>query len=298
MAKMPPKKGDSNVGDWLNTYADMVTLLLTFFVLLFAFSSVSDEKWNTLVEAFTGAPPLRSIAAVDLLSMPNFTEDLPSSYVNLSFVGGGAKEENGEEDEQATGSPWEELTPEQLQRLQLELTEEQVRIMSSEEYQRTEQQFSRLYERLVVYIETNGLEDMLFAERDLDSIYVRVAAGVLFDSAKARLRSDARHVLDTLEEIFYTEMDALSLVSIEGHTDNMPISTYFADNWELSTARALSVMHYLLDKGRLDPEMFSCTGYGEYQPIADNDTEEGKQKNRRVEFVLRKKTITAEDIAQ
>lgn len=302
MAKKRPPQDEGGGYSWQDTYGDMVTLLLCFFVLLFAFSSVSDEKWNTLVEAFTGSPPLRSIAAVDLLSMPNFTEHLPSSYVNLSFVGGGAKsedqkEESEEKAENATGNPWQELTPEQLERLQLELSEQQLEIMSSEEYQQTEQQFSRLYERLVLYIETNGLQDMLYAERDLDSIYLRVAAGVLFDSAKSRLRRDAYPIMDTIEEIFAAESESFEMITIEGHTDTRPISSPFADNWELSTERALSVLRYLIEKGNLNPTQISCMGYGEFQPIADNETEEGRQLNRRVEFVLKKKTITLEDIA-
>jgi len=80
-------------------------------------------------------------------------------------------------------------------------------------------------------------------------------------------------------------------VGIEGHTDNVPI-TYsgWKSNWELSTARATSVLHYLIDDGRLRPESLSAIGYGEYRPVTSNETEEGRQLNRRVEVVILPKT--------
>lgn len=292
--KRPPK--DEGSYSWMDTYGDMVTLLLTFFVLLFAFSSVDDQKWNTLVEAFTGTPPMRSIAAVDLLTMPDFTNDLPQSYLNLESVSLGAQNTEPEPGENAELA--QNLTPQELEQLEMQLNEEQRALMSSEEYQQNEAQFSQLYERLVLYIKENGLENMLFASRDMESIYLRVAAGVLFDSGRAEILPAAQPVLDTLEDIFFTAGDSLSLVTVEGHTDNVPIhNARFADNWELSSMRATNVARYLWDKGRIGQEMFSISGYGEFRPIAANDTEEGKQLNRRVEFVLRKKIITTEDLA-
>lgn len=296
MSKRRPSSEDEGGYSWMDTYGDMVTLLLTFFVLLFAFSSIDNAKWNVLVEAFTGAPPLKSIAAVDMLTMPDFTNDLPQSYLNInSMTLNPEKEEEGAEKDQEANA---HLTPEQMARLSLPVSEQQRAIMDSEEYQHNEAQFSLLYERLVLYIQTNGLENMLFASRDMESIYLRVAAGVLFDSGKADLLPEALIMLDTLEDIFYAAGDALSLVTVEGHTDNVPIHTSrFRDNWELSSMRAINVVRYMLDKGRLTPDMFAFSGYGEYKPVATNETEAGKQQNRRVEFVLRKRIITETDLA-
>jgi len=79
-------------------------------------------------------------------------------------------------------------------------------------------------------------------------------------------------------------------IQIEGHTDNVPIVSAlkkrFPTNWELSTARATEVVRYLQEQGGLDPKLLSATGYAEYQPVAANDTDEGKRKNRRIEIVL------------
>jgi len=76
-------------------------------------------------------------------------------------------------------------------------------------------------------------------------------------------------------------------IRIEGHTDNVPIKTaQFPSNWELSTARATNIVHYLVDAHEFPPEKLSAIGYGEYRPIADNSSEEGRQKNRRVDVVV------------
>lgn len=105
----------------------------------------------------------------------------------------------------------------------------------------------------------------------------------LFNSGSAELNKDANKVLDKLAE---TLRKMGGKISIEGHTDNVPIqSEKIKSNWELSTLRALSVLQYLIDSG-IAPERLSATGFGEYQPIADNNTEEGKAKNRRVEIVI------------
>ncbi|MFC1594414.1 flagellar motor protein MotB, partial [Candidatus Omnitrophota bacterium] len=78
-----------------------------------------------------------------------------------------------------------------------------------------------------------------------------------------------------------------SLIAVEGHTDNVPIRySGWLSNWELSSARALSVLHFLIDEGGINPERLSANGYGEFHPVVSNDTPEGQQQNRRVEIVI------------
>jgi len=205
---------------------------------------------------------------------------------------GGEGDDGGEE---MNGVPW--LVIPDAQGVPFPVSEELQQIMGSEEYQKNEEQFSLLYERLVTYIDEKGLEDMLYAERDMESIYLRVAAGILFQSGRADIREEAEPILDTLEDIFFTAGDSLSMVTIEGHTDNVPIrNARYEDNWELSSDRATRVGRYIWEKGRISQDKFSVSGYGEFRPIDTNETEEGKQANRRVEFVLRKKVLTMEDI--
>jgi len=126
------------------------------------------------------------------------------------------------------------------------------------------------------------------AERGLVITFV---AEVLFDSGKADVKKEADPILGKVATVIRKKVSDRN-VGIEGHTDNVPI-TYSAwkSNWELSTARATGVLHHLIDKGRLEPEKLSAIGYGEYRPIASNDTDEGRQLNRRVEVVILPKTV-------
>lgn len=108
---------------------------------------------------------------------------------------------------------------------------------------------------------------------------------VLFASGKAKVRAEAYSTLDKIVAT-YRDVAGDREIGIEGHTDNQPIKySNWKSNWELSTARAISVLHYLVEKG-ISPEKISATGYGEFRPVAENTTEEGRQKNRRVEIVL------------
>ena len=113
---------------------------------------------------------------------------------------------------------------------------------------------------------------------------VRLAESLLFDLGSAELTPQALGFIDKVATILVA---ANKLVRVEGHTDNVPIHTaQFRSNWELSTARASSVIRYLIEKFNFSPELLSASGYGEYRPIAPNDTPENRAKNRRVEFVI------------
>jgi chemotaxis protein MotB len=108
---------------------------------------------------------------------------------------------------------------------------------------------------------------------------------ILFDSGKAKIKSQAFSSLDKVAAII-TEKAADLNVGVEGHTDNEPIKySGWKSNWELSTARATSVLHYLIDQG-VSPARLVAIGYGEFRPVASNDTQEGRFKNRRVEIVI------------
>lgn len=121
-------------------------------------------------------------------------------------------------------------------------------------------------------------------------LVITFVAEVLFDSGKDKLRKDSLPKLDKVAEVLKTTVRDL-LVGIEGHTDNVPIKySGWKSNWELSSARALSVLHFLTESHNIDPKRLSATGYGEYQPKASNDTAEGRQVNRRVEIVILPKT--------
>jgi len=147
------------------------------------------------------------------------------------------------------------------------------------------------------------LEDRLQGEIQNNEINVQMldkglvitfVSEVLFNSGKAELIDDSLAKLSKVATVLKTTVSDLN-VGIEGHTDNVPIRhSGWKSNWELSTTRALSVLHYLQDEEKIKPKRLSATGYGEFQPVTSNITKAGKQKNRRVEIVILPKT-TKED---
>ncbi len=128
---------------------------------------------------------------------------------------------------------------------------------------------------------------------DERGLVVTFVAEVLFDSGMAKIRPSAHEVLNKVAGVINDNVGDRN-IAIEGHTDNEPIKkSGWKSNWELSTARATSVLHYLEDKG-VSPNRLQATGYGEYRPVASNDTKEGMQKNRRVEIIILPKMSKAE----
>ena len=115
-------------------------------------------------------------------------------------------------------------------------------------------------------------------------LVVTVVAEVLFDSGKAKIKPQGQTVLNKVANVLGPMSDD---IAIEGHTDNVPIKfSRWKSNWELSTQRALNVVHYFEDDKGIRPQRMSATGYGPYHPVTSNDTPEGKQMNRRVEIIV------------
>jgi chemotaxis protein MotB len=125
-----------------------------------------------------------------------------------------------------------------------------------------------------------------------DKLSVNLVEKILFDSGSAEIKKDGKKVLDRVAEILAKVTD--KQVRVAGYTDNVPISprlaAKFPSNWELSTARATTVARYLQDKG-INPNVLSASGYSEYRPVAPNDTEEGRAKNRRIDIDLAPKEL-------
>lgn len=116
-------------------------------------------------------------------------------------------------------------------------------------------------------------------------LVITFVAEVLFDSGKAVIKTEAVSKIDKVSAVLKSVVQDLQ-VGIEGHTDNEPIKVSgWKSNWELSSARALSVVHLLVEEG-VAPERLAALAYGEYHPVASNETPEGRQKNRRVEIVV------------
>lgn len=117
-------------------------------------------------------------------------------------------------------------------------------------------------------------------------LVITVVGDLLFDSGKAEIRAEAHNVLDKVARVLKENVAGYN-VGIEGHTDNQPIrQSGWKSNWELSSARALSVLHYLVNEKGISPNRLSAIGYGEYRPVSSDNTKGGRQLNRRVEIVI------------
>ncbi|MBN3040375.1 MAG: flagellar motor protein MotB [Candidatus Omnitrophica bacterium] len=123
-----------------------------------------------------------------------------------------------------------------------------------------------------------------------EGLMVTFLAEVFFDSGKAEMRSKAEPTLVKVASVLNDKVAEYAIV-IQGHTDNEPIKySSWKSNWELASARALAVVHFFIDECSIDPLRLSAVSYGEYKPVDTNDTEEGRQNNRRVEIIIKKKS--------
>ncbi|MDD5613534.1 MAG: OmpA family protein [Candidatus Omnitrophica bacterium] len=179
-----------------------------------------------------------------------------------------------------------QLMKKELQRLRIEL--ERLKSEKNQEIRELEKAKANLEKRFEK--EISGKELALSLEEK--GLVLRFVAEVFFDSGKSELRPEAFSMLDKVAAFLNSDMPDRK-ISVEGHTDNVPIKySGWKSNWELSTARSLSVLHYLVDDKNLDSRRVQATGFGEYRPILSNDTKEGRQKNRRVEIVILPKELT------
>jgi len=168
------------------------------------------------------------------------------------------------------------------------LTEQNLTLKeSTTKLERKAEETSSTYKQLLKEMKAEIDEGQITIKELKGKLTMDVVDKILFDSGEARIKEDGLKVLQRVVDILQTVKDKNIL--IEGHTDNVPIvgrlAQRYPTNWELSHARAINVTRYLQEKG-IDPRILSATAYGEYQPIADNSTPEGRAKNRRIAIIL------------
>ncbi len=213
--------------EWVMTYGDMMSLLLTFFVLIVSFSSMQQTKFeqaaNSLRDAFGVLASPESVIKFDDPLIPNHNPEREEADILYEV---------------------------------------------------------RAVEKIIA--EQDLQDDVAVEVRD-DGVLFRLDAKFLFETGEAELAAEPKVVLDEISH-FFTKYPYQ--IRVEGHTDDVPIrSAKFPSNWELSAARAVTVARYFQGLGVV-PERLAATGYGEFRPIADNATPEGREMNRRVEIFL------------
>jgi chemotaxis protein MotB len=220
---------------WLIPYADLLTLLLALFIVLYAASTVDKEKYQSIMESFQS--------------------ELTGTKIDK---------------EQAGLSP---TLPSPRPEVGLPEKEEKT----------NDAELNVLRQQLESYIKDNSLQDMVSLAETEKGIEVSLKDVVLFDSGRADLKERSYQTLNGLVGLINTVPNP---ISIEGHTDNVPAhNTVYNSNWELSAARAASVLHYFESK-QIQANRMQFSGYGEYQPLYPNDSDENRQSNRRVTIVI------------
>lgn len=261
MANRKPDEPPKGAPAWQSTFADMMNLLLCFFVLLFSMSTVDAEKWEQVVASFNetfSVFPAGATAIGDGILITAGVSQLNEldDYINST----------GKMDEGEIVSEDVADAQAQVEAAQMEQSEE-------------------LAEMIQEAVDERDMGREIDIDFTAQYVQLTLKGAMLFDSGSALLKDEAKPVLDQVGVIL--ERYAADTIEIEGHTDNVPMSgAKYSNNDELSSGRALSVFNYLLEVTNLDPANIKHSGRGEYLPVADNSTAEGRSKNRRVEIKI------------
>jgi chemotaxis protein MotB len=147
-----------------------------------------------------------------------------------------------------------------------------------------QERFEEIKEKMEQYAQAKGLDKNVKVNMDQNGINITITGTILFANGDASLQPEAKKIIKDMFG-FINSID--NPLRIEGHTDNVPIRTaQYPSNWELSSARAMNLVRYLAEEYKIKPERLSGAGYGEYHPVAPNDTPENRAKNRRVEIMI------------
>lgn len=256
-----PKKG---APAWQSTFSDLMNLLLCFFVLLFSMSTVDAEKFEMVIASLQSSMSIlpaggSAIGDGNMVSAGVNQLEFLDSYYNDLANSQTMNENDVDGEEKNVSDAYKEQ----------ELAESE---QMAEEVQNAVNQY--------------GLQDLV--EVDFNAEYVRISlsGAILFESGSAEFVSEARPVLDKISKIL--DNYDKNVIEVEGHTDNVPIVSpgKYEDNDVLSMYRALNVADYIRDVSSLNPAHIKSSGRGEYMPVADNSTAEGRALNRRVEIKI------------
>lgn len=256
---------------WAIPYGDLLTLLLAFFVVMYAISSINEGKYRVVADAlsaaFGGVPRSLKPIQVGQVQLLGNRFDQPSPL------------ESGARRGPAPAVPVEVPMP--LNRRSRLDAPSQVQDALRE--QAAQQQLHALGNQLEQALSELVQNGLVRVRRGRNFLEVEIQSDVLFPSGVATPTATA---LETVRKIGSVLRNAPNAIRVEGYTDNQPIrNAQFRSNWDLSTARAVNVLYELIDAG-IAPDRLAAMGYGEYQPIADNATPAGRARNRRVDLVI------------
>ncbi len=252
---MPRKKKhekEPNLERWLVSYADFITLLFAVFVTLYAMSQTDIKRVEQVMESLRESFGYsKSVSPADKMNVIDSSDLRPIPSLRPEVV------KPGPSIDKAGGKGRTHAD---------------------------EKDFRSIKASLDAYLLKHGAQEKVTTEISMRGLVVSLKEAGFFDSGSAVVQHSSYPLLAKIAESLTKYSNPLR---IEGHTDNDPIhSAAFPSNWELSTARATNIVHYLIDYYKFDPAQICAAGYGEFRPVADNKTAEGKSKNRRVDIVM------------
>ncbi|MCR2048643.1 flagellar motor protein MotB [Acetatifactor muris] len=270
MAKRKEEAPPAGAPAWMATFSDLMNLLLCFFVMLFAMSSIEEAKLQEFVAAMNNTFSVfdgGAAAIGDGFLISNGVSQLNELDQYINSTGKTADSEtDGDKLEEFDKSP--EALEEMLQEEQLKENEERM-------------------EEIEEALRENDIADEVELSFTAQYVKLTMSGALLFDSGSAELKEESMQVVEKVGAILERYGQGSGNIEIEGHTDNVPInSAQYPSNEELSSARALAVFYYLQEKTLLNPVNLKHAGMGERVPIADNSTPEGRSRNRRVEILI------------
>lgn len=265
MAKKRKKKHQEEEGGeaWLLPYSDLMTLLLAVFIVLFAVSKMDQGKSEEMAAAFRQniVGEGGGIFSNDGNSIINL---YPGAPITEPSTGSEGNAEGGNGEGTGTGASREKI----------------YELLGQKEVDSLES----LQQSLEVLFEQEDVDTSIYSHIDERGLVISLDNTILFESGSAQLKPENE---DTLLKIAETINTMDNYIRIEGHTDNRPIHTaVYPSNWELSAARAASVVKLFRDSAGIAPEKMVAVGYAEFKPVADNSTEEGRAENRRIDIII------------
>ncbi|ASN04965.1 flagellar motor protein MotS [Virgibacillus necropolis] len=253
MKRRPLKRSKSTgAPKWMVTYSDMITLILVFFILLFSMSQINLVKFEAISESFKNRMIFDFYPSpVPMENPTENTSDLESGKNSNEF-------ENPTQLKNVTDQDDEKIEKEDtLDKLMMDVEQ---------------------------YLDENNLNNVISASRNERGVVLVLQEFILFDSGKAEILSSGEPFLNKIGSLL-TKIP--NQIKVEGHTDSKPMSSFrYPSNWELSGARASSVVRYLVEEKDFEQSRFLIVGYSDTKPLAPNDSPEGMSKNRRVEIVI------------
>ncbi|EIM0149570.1 flagellar motor protein MotB [Listeria monocytogenes] len=264
MAKRRKKPQEEHVDEtWLIPYSDLLTLLLALFIVLFASSSVDAKKFEQMGNAFKKIVEEGAAGNQAYVSKEKGPDD-PNMNAVLKAMEEQDKKKEANEQEKAKKAAAALLK------------------------KQNEEKIEAFKKQIDSYIAAENLGTKMTTKYSDEGLLITIRDDILFQSGSAELSAGKREIAKEIGELFAQGKGTMEGI-VSGHTDNVPISTsIYSSNWELSVARAVNFMEAIIqENSEVNPGEFSARGYGEFRPVAKNDIAANREKNRRVEIMVR-----------